>query len=359
MSSESPWSAAAPVAGATPDSREPSLALVGETAHLMWSKNKALYHAQSTPEGWTEPQRVANGEQPALAVDAGGRLHCLFTHQFLGNYEIFHITWDGATWSLPQTVSRTSGVSNHPALAADAQGNLQGVWADTTPGYSVIYIGRHESGEPFWSSEAIPGARGSTPTIALAPNGDVYVAWQDRRGEAAIYDIFCAVQHEGAWSTAAIVSDTPACHSLYPQLATNKQGGCHLVWEEQVRDVYQIRHSDLRPGGWATPVDVSASAGDCRLPRIAANRQGHLQVVWLEGSTLYHRVRPPEHETNWWLAETTGAPRPSLSDLTLATSHDGQAFAVWSSFDDAGLRRLYSARRGPVFKHTVLLPIIT
>lgn len=355
MPSESPWSASEPIRGVLPGAREPTLTMVGDTLHVVWSRQRVLYHAACTGTAWTVPIKVAIGEQPALAATPAGQLHCIFSNQFAGNYEIFHVSWNGTRWSLPQPVSRTSGASRSPALATSGNGSLHAVWADTTPGYSVVYHG--QLGTTFWTSLPIPNARGSMPSLALTPNGDLYVAWQDRLIAINCYEIFCAISSDGKWSLPQIISDTPAAHSLQPQLAANAQGGCHLLWQEAENALYTIQHSDRRPGGWSVPFTVPSDGADCRLPRLAANRQGFLQAVWLQGSKLCHRVRPPEYEAVWWPAETARGDYPGTGELGMAIGWSGTLHVVWTGDGGTAGRLLYHSQRQPIFKHTILLPI--
>lgn len=356
MTPENPWSVRELIAGAAPGSRSPALATLGEVPHLVWTQEGVLYHASRTAEGWSAAVRVASGYQPALAATADGRLHCLFTHQFMGNAEIYHVTWDGSLWSLPQPVSRTSGASSHPALVVAPDGSLHAVWADNTPGYATIYHGRWAGAQ--WSSMPIPNARGTMPALAFTPGGDLYVAWQGRLDDGGRYEVFCAVQRGKEWSLPEDVSDNPDHHSLFVGIATNVQGGCHLIWQEEEDGLYHIRHSDRRPGGWAVPVVVSSGDEDCRLPRIASIRQGFLQVVWQEGEVLRHRVRPPDYETTWWAPETASSECAGLGDLALAISPSGRAHVVWSSLDESGTSRLYYVQRAPLFRFSGFVPVV-
>ena len=190
MANDNPWSAATLVPDAGADSREPALAVIGDTLHLAWNRNKTLYHAVFDGNVWSAPVRIASGEQPALAVTPDGRLHCLFTHKFIGNYEVYHVFLQGGRWSLPEPVSRTPGISTDPAVAVAPDGSLHAAWADTTPGESTIYYGTLDG--LFWTSSPIPSGRGALPTIAITSTGDIHVAWQDRTGAAGRYDILSA-----------------------------------------------------------------------------------------------------------------------------------------------------------------------
>jgi hypothetical protein len=286
------WSPSELIVGTTADNCQPALAALGDVLHLVWSSNRVLYHSVRSAGTWSPPLKIGAGEQPSLVVTTNGQLHCLFSNPFVGNWEIYHITFASGRWSFPKPVSRTSGVSTQPSLVADQDGLLHAVWTDTTPGMEVIYYGALESGG-VWSSTPIPNGRGCLPTIAAAPNGDISVAWQDRSPQTKAFEVYCTLLQNRQWSLPDIVSDSAAFHSVKPSLAANAQGEIHLVWLEERSSLYEVRHSSRRSIGWARPVSVSTGRQDCRQARIAANPQSFFQVVWLEGKALHHRVRPP------------------------------------------------------------------
>jgi hypothetical protein len=343
------WSASEPVPGAPADNYQPAFAIFGDTLHLVWSSNRALYHTVRLASRWTKSVRIAAGEQPSLVAAPDGRLHCLFANPFVGNWEIYHVTFGGERWSLPRPVSRTRGISVQPALAADKEGCLHAVWTDSTPGQPVVYYGSLGA-SGVWSSAPIPSGRGCYPTIAVARSGDVCVAWQDRMSQTEPYDVFSSLLHEGKWSLPDIVSDSASAHSMKPSLSVNVQGNFHLVWLEQSTSLYTVHHSDRRLNGWSQPVTVSTGSQDCRQARILANPQGFFQVVWLEGNALHHRVRPPDNDTSWWVPQTAQGEYRELSDLGAVVAPTGELHVVWSGFGGGGARTLNYSRRDAIFK---------
>ena len=104
MPSSNPWSVSEPISVAQPDSRDPALAIAGETPHLLWAKDKVIYHSVRGGESWSAPVRVATGGQPAVVATPDGKLHCVYANQFAGNFEIYYVAWDGTNWSLPEQI---------------------------------------------------------------------------------------------------------------------------------------------------------------------------------------------------------------------------------------------------------------
>jgi hypothetical protein len=355
MTPDSHWSGAQAVINGFSDFREPALATAGETLHAVWTQGSGLYHACLANGSWSTPAQVATGSQAALATAPDGHVHCLFSAQMLGNVEIYHTSWDGARWTLPEVVSRTGGLSLYPALAIGADGSLHAVWADTTPGYSTIYYGRRTAAG--WTSSQIPNGSGSYPAAAIDPAGQVFIAWQSRSAATARFEVYCAQGSHGGWTLPENISDNAQTHSLYPSLAITPQGIGHLVWQEDRGGIFCIRHADRYPNGWSVNHDLTQSGADCRLPHVCTNRQGYPQAVWAEGGVVTHRVRPPARTADWWQVEAGCEPGGAVSHLAAAMTAKGVLHVVWAAFTSGETRTLLHARREPVFKPAVFLAL--
>jgi hypothetical protein len=352
MANANPWSTATLIPDAGTDSRDPSLAVIGATLHLAWSRSQTLYHATLNGSTWSTPVRIASGEQPALAVTPDGHLHCLFTNKFIGNYEVYHVVLQDNRWSLPEPVSRTPGISTDPAIAVGPDGSLHAAWADTTPGESTIYYGTLDG--LFWTSSPIPSGRGALPTIAVTSTGDIFVAWQDRTGAAGRYDILSAALDHDLWSVPQIVSNSPAAHSLRPQMLAGARGECYLVWQEEAANLYHIRYAERGENGWRSPADLSPDSNDCRLPYLGLNNQDFLQIVWLEGQQLRHRIRPPGEQADWWPAEIAMQNSEGLSELSMIIDEQNRVHVVLSGYLGSETHGLFYCHREPVLASVVI-----
>jgi hypothetical protein len=342
------WSNNEPVPDLPADNFQPTVAILSGALHLVWSSNRILYHSVRLDKRWSSPVRIVAGEQPSMVASPDGRLHCLFANPFVGNWEIYHITYWNEKWSLPKPVSRTSGISAHPSIAADADGLIHAVWDDTTPGESVVYYGRLGVSE-IWNGAPIPNGRGCLPTLVSVAGGDLCVAWQDRTAQNQVFDVYSTTLHEGHWSLPDIVSDSLNAHSLKPSITANARGNVHLVWLEEEASIFEVWHSDKQANVWSRPVKVSTGFEDCRQARIVANPQGYLQVIWIEGNGLHHRVRPPDYNTTWWVPQTAQGEYRELSDLGAVVAPSGELHVVWSGYGDGESRMLYYAQRSPIF----------
>lgn len=355
MTSDTPWSSNVDIQDTEPDGHQPVLAAAGNQIHALWGSNQTLYHSRLVDGTWSQPVRVASGEQPALVAAGDGALHCLFANRFLEVSQVYYVAWDGVAWSLPEVVSRTPGFSTHPSLAIAPDGTLHAAWEDTTPGYATIYHGTRRA--LAWSAVPIPNGRGSFPSLGIARDGAILLAWQDRLTATSKFEIFCAI-NDGNWSTPENISDTPNGHSIYPRLALSEAGVAHLVWQEEQEGTFAIRYADRQPAGWSEPATLSTPGVDCRLGRLAINRQGYCQALWAEGAWIRHRVRPAQGGSQWREPETADGPCDGISDLGASLTAAGQLHVVWSGYAGTASRRLYHLWREPLFRHSVFLPNI-
>ncbi len=358
MATDPNWSPDEALAFISSDSRQIAVAATAQGVHLVWSQASTLFHTWRVHGAWQKPIKVATGEQPTVAASADGMLVCAYANWFLGNREIYVTTWDGATWSLPQLASRTSGESSDAAICMGPDGKVHLIWADTTPGYSTIYYAVRETAA--WRNMPIPHGQGSRPTIA-ANDKMVSVAWQGRLAgsDSGSYDILAASLRDGEWSLPDIVSDTPTVHSILPHIALNAEGHCHLVWQEARSGLFVIRQSDRWPNGWTEPVDVSDPTADARLAFTAPNSKGMFQFLWAEGALIKHRVRHGAPQGVWWPPEVACVTHTSLSELAgVISPTDDILHTVFCTYANGAGRQFYHVQRRTVDQKKVLLPFI-
>jgi len=127
----------------------PSIAWMDNTL----SGNYEIYYYEWSGSGWVVlgSLNISNtsGESAlsSLALDANGLPSIAWRDNTPGNYDIYYRDWNGSNWvtatgnlSGPDlNVSNTSGWSEGPSLALDANGNPSIAWKDYTSGNWKIY----------------------------------------------------------------------------------------------------------------------------------------------------------------------------------------------------------------------------
>ena len=350
-----PWSEAVNLSNSAADSRAPVVAVAPNgTIHVLWEEEEEIYHCYRTGNTWSSPARVATGERPTLVVDEDNTPHALFANEFGGNWEIYYVRWDGNRWTLPRNISYTSGASGTPRLALAPDGVLHAVWADTSPGYSVIYHG-HQQGA-FWVNQPIPNARGSVPALAIDQQGQLHVVWQDQDTPSAPFEIYYSRWDGQEWSLPENISATADAHSAIADLSLDSQGMAYLVWEEEAGGSWQIYHSYGRVGYWSVPANISQSANECHLASIIITPQDYMHVAWEEGTILQSR-RKGASASDWFPAETIASNPLGLGDVALAAASDGRVHAVWAARMAGGQRDIFHSERPSALKHIYYFPL--
>jgi hypothetical protein len=136
------------------------------------------------------------------------------------------------------------------------------------------------------------------PTVAVGPDGTVYVAWMDG-GHGEYEDSHIYFKHKepgGEWSDIEVLSDTTV-DSWAPQMVCDPYGNVHLVWEDHSDTTgvdpnheifYRMRRSD---GGWTETENISGTPYTSVQARIAVDSMGVVHVVWGEGFGLKYRSK--------------------------------------------------------------------
>ena len=255
--------------------------------------------ASAAPLFPTPVELVPGGEQPRVAISAGGQVAAVWMHGFFtapGCCSNFHdevVAASGSAlrglWEAPEVIS-IPGYSILPEVAVDAQGDAAAVWLDSYPQMGAIYASYRPASSGVWQQPATVSAAGENGTdqhVLVEPDGDA-LAWWAELGEG-----------EGAGIVAYKTALRP--------VATG-------VWGP-TREFAVGRH----PGGL----------------RLAVDARGHVFAAWVSGGALEAAMLPLASAS--WDAPVTVAPAPAppvtVERVQLAVSPDGNAAALWQQVD--------------------------
>ncbi len=200
-------------------SGEPSLAIAPDgTPYLAWSDDSSesgeIYVRRWNGTAWVEVGAgsasgggVSNNAgwsgEPSLAIAPNGNLYIAWRDDSSGNDEIYVRRWNGTAWvevgagsANGGGISNDEGWSGEPSLAIAPNGNLYIAWHDDSSGNDEIYVRRWngtawvEVGAGSAGGGGISHSEGESraPSIAIAPDGTPYVAWEDwSEGNDEIY----------------------------------------------------------------------------------------------------------------------------------------------------------------------------
>jgi hypothetical protein len=331
------------------------VAIPGEpdTVHLLWEEHGRVCYAVRRGGQWAAPRSVATGQRPSAGLSADGVLHVVFSNDFAGRTNVFYVHLTGDVWSLPRLVSKTPGNSTFPSLAVDRTGVVHAVWADTSPGFSLIYHGWLQGS---WLNEPLSNARGAAPQLALDGAADLlHLAYQGSSISGAQREIFHMQGCTYEWSLPENLSMSPGQESLGATIACAPDGTVHLAWQEQVANQAHIRTINGRQGAWHPSQPVSDLAVDGREPRLAITQARLLNLVWRTGDTLLYARR--ELPAGAWLAARSLVLNPGgLDGLTLAGAAGGELHLGWSGWESSSQRAVFHSEHGPWFRPKVFVP---
>ncbi len=315
-------------------------------AHVIYESDGAIYHAMQPTNGpWGTPRKIATGTSPSATFDSKGQLHVAYVNEFMGNFDIFHVRITDGARTLPVNISSTSGRSADPSIATDGAGTVYVAWMDTSSGLWAIHTGTWKGG--YWTNYPVSNARGQSPALAVLPNGELFLAWQDRQPTSedtwGTYDIFASQREGNYWTLPVNVSDnttySPGSNAIGVSVVTTRDGMAHLAW---INDGQQVRYNPGRGLYWPKPVNVGERRSLARGLNMRLSQDGMLNMAWDEGMVVRIVSAPPTAQV-WPEAEDVPMRDGGLSDVSLTAAGGGLAVA-WVHTDTTGAVGIYESR---------------
>ena len=350
--SESLWSAPVALTAAETALATPAIGVSRSgVVHVLYTRGPDIYHRMCAADAWSDPIRVTAGQSPTLVV-VGETAHAVYAKSFGNNDEVYYVKWQDGRWSLPRNLSFTTGPSTLPQIASAPDGTLHVAWADTTPGYSIIYHGQQR--DTYWVNRPLPGGRGSAPCLTVNDRGTVHIAWQDRDSDEGTFEIYYVRGDGRSWTLPQNLSASPDGHSLAPQVAVAPGGVVHVAWQEDHQGHNQIYATHTVGDRWTVPIALTPPEMNARQPRIAFTSQGVLHLAWIEGNRVCHRYFAPDGSPKPVEVIAGGAQGVSAPALAL-TPGTWEAHLLWLDTVPGG-RILYYARRLPALRFRIYIP---
>ena len=351
---DSTWSSPNVVSTSTSRAVYPVVVADNENlVHVFWEQDNRIFYSGYQNGRWAGPRSIGTGQHPAAGLAADGSVHLVFNNEFGGIFNVFYIVMRNGVWTLPRLVSKTTGASTLPAMAIDGNGTIHAAWADTTPGYSVIYHGWLEE---TWLNEPLLNARGTAP--ALIQGGQhqpLHLAYQGSGISGGPREIFHLQGSTYAWSLPENLSVSPSNESSAATMACDTSGETHVVWQEQQGNQSQIRYVAGHRGNWSASERLSDAGVDARAPEVVVTQGNQVQAAWRQGNTIVYRRK--SILTGQWDALTSLVSNPGgLGNPALAADRQGQLHMSWSGRSAFSERSIYYSRRAPVVRPQVFIP---
>ncbi|NOZ05028.1 MAG: exo-alpha-sialidase [Chloroflexi bacterium] len=312
---------------------------------VTWSANRRV----------NDDSFVVDQGHPSLAADALGHLYLAWQDRRQGHYDIYFATSTngGATWSANTRVNQDSGTTDQtaPSLAVSADGGQIFVaWQDGRNGNDDVYFARSADGGSTWAETRVNDDGGTAaqgaPSLAWATGGTLHLAWRDAR--LGGNDIYYARSTNGGttWSQNARVNDDVGANDQdAPRLAAGTGGNVFLAWEDRRGgdyDIYVARSTDAGQH-WSANENAIAEANSAaqHLPSGVLAGDGNAFLVWQDDRRVEQNIYFSREGT--FYASGTFTSRPF--DTGWATSWGTLS---WANVTPAGTTQSFASRTGPV-----------
>ncbi len=284
------WQDAAPL---TDDSEVqntyPSLAVEGDTFHLVWSGYPEglndVYYSANSGAGWSErvnltadyeSSMMRHAYSPAISLGPGGAIAIAYLSApadpeggFDGPAEVRVAELEADTLVGPPVTVIPAGADGcfNPRAVHDGDGQLH-VLAECGPVFDQDIVWATDDGPGPWTSEPLPGTAGHddlSVTVASA-GGAVHAAWSADLpcGDGTCRTLQYSHLDGATWSDPATASQGGAPADLAPSLAIAADGTVYIAfWRDNAdakADVYLTRATDGET--FAAPCNLTRTDAD-------------------------------------------------------------------------------------------------
>lgn len=267
-------------------------------------------------------------------------------------------------------ISNTPGNSQYPSVAIASDNSVYVAWQVISTGNLEIYVrtwdGRNwlDVGLGSASGGGISNDAGNSwnPSIAIAPDGTPYVAWQDNNPNNLNDEIFVRVWNGNDWSEVGAgsasgggISNTPK-KSWFPSLAITPNGTPYIAWQDSSSGNFEIYVRAWNGSDWvevgassASGGGISNTNGDSKNPSLAIAPDGTPYVAWEDYSNggdgdIYVRAWKGG---SWEEVGTGSASGDGVSNslgwsenAALAIAPNGTPFLAWDDWS-SGYAQIY------------------
>ena len=239
----------------------------------------ALALPAQAASSWSRPVQlpagcVSSGSVPGLAVNAAGTEAAAGSQLNADNSTSVLVctSADGQTWPAPVTV----GQGTSPAVALAPDGRAVTAWEGGPFTAPVIQASVRPPGGT-WSAPVTVGTDARGPLIGIDRSGNTIIAWQGATG--IIHT--ASLPAGGSWTPAQTLAATNYGSGL--AMAVNSAGSAVLTWAAKGTGVGTYADSGTILGGFAAPVKVGLPPYPGGRTSVALNDAGQAVMVWARG----------------------------------------------------------------------------
>jgi hypothetical protein len=318
----------------------------GASSDLVYA---GLDHGQLVGPFAVLTRQVGLAKQVHLFVDGEGRLLAVWSG---GNSGELSFSWASvpeagseAGWFAPDAVPAPTTLGDSPHLLETSSGSLVLAYAVAFNESRGVYVATAEASTLEWGppvrvfDAATAGcAKVEQTSLTGGTDGTLHLAWvcASLPGGIGPMAIYHARSSDGGltWSEPALVLERRAAWS---QIAVDRRGSLHLVWEERLGDRIYTWDAISRTGGqdWEEPLSISVVDAKASFSSMSSDSSGRFHLL----QAVQEGHNPPVlHYSEW-----DGSAWMARDDLTLAVRNIADLEGLASTVDQAnGLVAIYA-----------------
>ncbi len=306
----------------------PSIAIdSNNNLHVVWqgcdsgytSKSQIKYskYNGSSWSSWVNIDTVSSYEQtlPSIAVDSTNKLHVVWQGQnmIFGSIHIKYSKYNGSSWSsYTNLTSLTTYDQLGPSIAIDSGNNLHVVYYGTDSSNSsntqIKYMKYSGSSWSSWVNiAAVSGYPQRYPSIAIAANDNLHVAWQGTDSGNSESQIKYTKYNGSSWSSWINIQPITGYAQTSPSIAIDRGNTLSVFWSglDAGNATYpQIKHSWFGGASWSAYTNLTSSTTTSQLyPAARWSRHnpnwGIIDFAWTDGTTIQYGTYGTEYLPDW------------------------------------------------------------
>ncbi len=296
-----------------------------------------LVHAYRNAGSWISTYVGATSayeDQPHMAVDAGGRIHVVFTRTSSESSagDVVYRSWNAGAWGAEIVIGHTDqSYYRRPDVCVDPVDNLHVVWGDKSG--SVYKIRYRKFDGTAWSVMQDVGSSTAFPSyakIAALSVDYLLVVWDDAN---------ITYNHSGnggaAWAFG--LSGSVQGQVLSSDRSPAMDGGAglaHLI-TTTAPSFHGVGYRQWNGTAWSAPQNVYSDAYWKGWPDVAADAGGTVHAVWDE---VYGGGDTWEHYIAYSTSAADTLPPGAVIGFTAAANHNFVALG-WTNPSDPDYQR--------------------
>lgn len=302
---------------------------------ILWG---APVHAQMAPSA---PKNISNNHDgsfsPQVAVDAKGDIYAVWEDDTANNSNILfsRSTDNGATFSAPTNLSKSTGFPFGPRIVTDAGGGINVVWTDNAPGNLDVFFSRStDNGVTFSAPKNLSNdpADSANPEVAVDGGGNISVVWESD-------DIILGIYHThstdgGATFSTPVNIATNAAGSFSPSLALDGGGGIYVAWQDYLNPPSAISFARSLDHGatFSPPIHLSGSSANPFGAQLDVDAAGNINVAWLDdtpGTLQVYFSRSSNQGATFSSGKNVSGKAGNVNNAQIGTDAAGSVFLTW------------------------------